>query len=36
MSDTEIITLGCRLNAFESEIMREHSRAAGLEKRDYY
>ena len=30
MSDTEIITLGCRLNAFESEIMREHSRAAGL------
>ena len=31
MSDAEIITLGCRLNAFESEIMREHSRAAGLE-----
>ena len=31
MSDAEIITLGCRLNAFESEIMRDHSRAAGLE-----
>ncbi|MBF0562902.1 MAG: tRNA (N(6)-L-threonylcarbamoyladenosine(37)-C(2))-methylthiotransferase MtaB [Alphaproteobacteria bacterium] len=28
---TEIITFGCRLNAFESEIMRDHARAAGLE-----
>jgi len=31
MADAEIITLGCRLNAFESEVIREHSRAAGLE-----
>ncbi len=30
MADAQIITLGCRLNAFESEIMREHSRTAGL------
>ncbi len=30
MAETEIITLGCRLNTFESEIMREQSRAAGL------
>ncbi len=28
MSQPEIITFGCRLNAFESEVMREH--AAGL------
>ena len=27
----QVITLGCRLNAFESEIMREHGRAAGLD-----
>jgi len=27
----EIITFGCRLNAFESEVMRGHARAAGLE-----
>jgi len=25
-----IVTLGCRLNAFESEVMRQHARAAGL------
>jgi threonylcarbamoyladenosine tRNA methylthiotransferase MtaB len=31
MAGAEIITLGCRLNAFESEVIREHSRAAGLE-----
>ena len=31
MADSEVITLGCRLNAFESEVIREHSRAAGLE-----
>jgi threonylcarbamoyladenosine tRNA methylthiotransferase MtaB len=30
MSDIEIITFGCRLNAYESEVMREHARAAGL------
>src|SRR3990172_3859255 len=26
-----IITLGCRLNAYESEVMRRHALAAGLE-----
>jgi threonylcarbamoyladenosine tRNA methylthiotransferase MtaB len=30
MSDLEIITFGCRLNAYESEVMREHATAAGL------
>jgi threonylcarbamoyladenosine tRNA methylthiotransferase MtaB len=30
MSDLDIITFGCRLNAFESEVMREHASAAGL------
>lgn len=30
MTDAQIITLGCRLNAFESEVMRAHSRTAGL------
>ena len=28
--EPEIITFGCRLNAFESEVMRGHARAAGL------
>ena len=32
MSDIEIITFGCRLNAYESEVMREHAQAAGLER----
>jgi threonylcarbamoyladenosine tRNA methylthiotransferase MtaB len=30
MSDLDIITFGCRLNAYESEVMREHASAAGL------
>ncbi len=30
MSDIEIITFGCRLNAYESEVMREHAKAAGV------
>ena len=30
MPDIEIITFGCRLNAYESEVMREHANAAGL------
>lgn len=31
MSDEpEIITFGCRLNAYESEVMRQHARSAGL------
>ena len=32
MSSPEIVTFGCRLNAFESEIMRDHAAAAGLER----
>src|SRR5690625_3654048 len=28
----EIVTFGCRLNAYESEVMRRHARAAGLQK----
>jgi threonylcarbamoyladenosine tRNA methylthiotransferase MtaB len=30
MSETEIITFGCRLNAFESEVIRRAAEAAGL------
>lgn len=30
MADPEIITFGCRLNAYESEVMREHARSTGL------
>src|SRR6476660_1829540 len=30
MSDIEIITFGCRLNAYESEVMRKHACNAGL------
>ena len=30
-SEPLILTFGCRLNAFESEVMRDHARAAGLE-----
>ncbi len=30
MSVVEIITFGCRLNAYESEVIREHANAAGL------
>jgi len=30
-STNDIITFGCRLNAYESEVMREHAEAAGLE-----
>ena len=29
-SPVEIITFGCRLNAYESEVMRDHARNAGL------
>jgi threonylcarbamoyladenosine tRNA methylthiotransferase MtaB len=28
--EPEIVTFGCRLNAYESEVMRSHARAAGL------
>jgi threonylcarbamoyladenosine tRNA methylthiotransferase MtaB len=30
MAGIEIVTFGCRLNAFESEVMRGHAAAAGL------
>ncbi|MHA1133019.1 MAG: tRNA (N(6)-L-threonylcarbamoyladenosine(37)-C(2))-methylthiotransferase MtaB [Alphaproteobacteria bacterium] len=30
MSDVDIITFGCRLNAYESEVIREHANAAGV------
>ncbi len=29
--DPEIVTFGCRLNTYESEVMRTHARNAGLE-----
>ena len=29
-SEPEIITFGCRLNSYESEVMRGHARHAGL------
>jgi threonylcarbamoyladenosine tRNA methylthiotransferase MtaB len=31
MSDIEIITFGCRLNAYESEVMRKHAADTGLD-----
>ncbi len=31
MTEPEIITFGCRLNAYESEVMRDHARGQGLE-----
>jgi threonylcarbamoyladenosine tRNA methylthiotransferase MtaB len=31
MPEPTIITLGCRLNAYESEVMRDHALAAGLD-----
>ena len=31
MSKPEVITLGCRLNAYESEVMRRHAETAGLD-----
>ena len=30
MSDVRVETFGCRLNTFESEIMRGHAEKAGL------
>ncbi len=30
MAETRVITMGCRLNAFESEVIRRHARTAGL------
>lgn len=31
MQEPIVVTLGCRLNAFESEVMRSHARSAGLD-----
>lgn len=31
MSEPTVITLGCRLNAYESEVMKRHARDAGLD-----
>lgn len=31
MSEPQIVTFGCRLNTYESEVMRSHARTAGLE-----
>lgn len=31
MSDTQVITMGCRLNAFESEVIRDHAGRANLD-----
>lgn len=31
MAATEIITFGCRLNSYESEVMRAHAKTAGVE-----
>jgi threonylcarbamoyladenosine tRNA methylthiotransferase MtaB len=30
VTEPRIVTFGCRLNAFESEVMRDHARGAGL------
>ena len=30
-SDVRVVTLGCRLNAYESEVMRQHAASAGLD-----
>ena len=30
-TNTQVITLGCRLNAFESEMMREHGAEQGFD-----
>ena len=30
MSEPQIVTFGCRLNAYESEVMRTHAEKAGL------
>jgi threonylcarbamoyladenosine tRNA methylthiotransferase MtaB len=32
MMATEVLTFGCRLNAFESEVIRGHAAAAGLDR----
>ena len=34
MADPLVVTLGCRLNAFESEVMRREADAAGLRRGD--
>ena len=31
MTNPRIVTFGCRLNHYESEVMRDHAKKAGLE-----
>jgi threonylcarbamoyladenosine tRNA methylthiotransferase MtaB len=31
-TDPQVVTFGCRMNTYESEVMRDHARAAGLDK----
>ncbi len=31
MAETQVLTFGCRLNAFESEIIRDHTKAMNVE-----
>ena len=33
MSGVDVVTFGCRLNAYESEVMQARGRAAGLAAR---
>jgi threonylcarbamoyladenosine tRNA methylthiotransferase MtaB len=33
MSESEFVTFGCRLNTFESEVMRGHAAKAGMKTR---
>ena len=30
MSETQFVTFGCRLNTYESEVMRKHAETAGI------
>ena len=30
-TDPQVITFGCRLNSYESEVMRDHARSQGLQ-----
>jgi len=30
VNEPQVITFGCRLNTHESEVMRDHARAAGM------
>jgi threonylcarbamoyladenosine tRNA methylthiotransferase MtaB len=30
-TEAQLVTFGCRMNTYESEVMRDHARAAGLD-----